>query len=95
MAYPITQTDLLFKNVFKKKKFNGEDMTLRNNVLDGKYNGELELGKYNNVKRLGGIIGESPLIIKIYPLDTGIEEKKVEEKRVITFGIERKNHGIY
>ena len=95
VAYPITQTDLLFKNVFKKKKFNGEDMTLRNNVLDGKYNGELELGKYNNVKRLGGIIGESPLIIKIYPLDTGIEEKKVEEKRVITFGIERKNHGIY
>ena len=92
VPYPITQTDLLFKNVFKKKKFSGEDMILRNNVLDGKYNRELELGMYNNVKRLGGIIGETTLMIKIYPLDTGIQEEKVKEKRVLTFGIERKEH---
>lgn len=92
VPYPITQTDLLFKNVFKKKKFSGEDMILRNNVLDGKYNRELELGMYNNVKRLGGILGETPEKIKIYPLDTGIQEEKVKEKRIITFGIERKEH---
>ena len=85
--FPITQTDILFKENFVKKKFNGSDMEVIENKLDGAYTGEIILGKYSNLNELGGIIGQSPLIIKIYPISLG-EEEKLEEKKqkVISFG---------
>lgn len=71
--FPITQTDILFKETFVKKRFSGEDMEIIRDKTDGVYNGEVILGKYNNLKELGGIIGQSPLVIKIYSLKS--EEK--------------------
>ena len=62
-------------------------MEVIENKLDGAYTGEIILGKYSNLNELGGIIGQSPLIIKIYPISLG-EEEKLEEKKqkVISFG---------
>ncbi len=93
--FPITQTDILFKENFVKKKFNGSDMEVIENKLDGAYTGEIILGKYSNLNELGGIIGQSPLIIKIYPISLG-EEEKLEEKKqkVISFGITRTIHSL-
>ena len=93
--FPITQTDILFKENFVKKKFNESDMEVIENKLDGAYTGEIILGKYTNLNELGGIIGQSPLIIKIYPISLG-EEEKVEEKeqKVISFGITRTIHSL-
>jgi hypothetical protein len=93
--FPITQTDILFKENFVKKKFNGSDMEVIENKLDGAYTGEIILGKYTNLNELGGIIGQSPLIIKIYPISLG-EDEKVEEKeqKVISFGITRTIHSL-
>ena len=93
--FPITQTDILFKENFVKKKFNGSDMEVIENKLDGAYTGEIILGKYTNLNELGGIIGQSPLIIKIYPVSLG-EEEKLEEKeqKVISFGITRVTHSL-
>ncbi len=93
--FPITQTDILFKENFVKKKFNGSDMEVIENKLDGAYTGEIILGKYTNLNELGGIIGQSPLIIKIYPISLG-EEEKLEEKeqKVISFGITRTIHSL-
>ena len=93
--FPITQTDILFKENFVKKKFNGSDMEVIENKLDGAYTGEIILGKYTNLNELGGIIGQSPLIIKIYPVSLG-EEEKLEEKeqKVISFGITRITHSL-
>lgn len=93
--FPITQTDILFKENFVKKKFNGSDMEVIENKLDGAYTGEIILGKYSNLNELGGIIGQSPLIIKIYPISLG-EDEKVEEKeqKVISFGITRTIHSL-
>lgn len=71
--FPITQTDILFKETFVKKRFSGEDMEIIRDKTDGVYNREVILGKYNNLKELGGIIGQSPLVIKIYSLKS--EEK--------------------
>ena len=93
--FPITQTDILFKENFVKKKFNGSDMEVIENKLDGAYTGEIILGKYSNLNELGGIIGQSPLIIKIYPISLG-EEEKLEEKKqkVISFEITRTIHSL-
>ncbi len=93
--FPITQTDILFRENFVKKKFNGSDMEVIENKLDGAYTGEIILGKYSNLNELGGIIGQSPLIIKIYPISLG-EEEKLEEKKqkVISFGITRTIHSL-
>ena len=93
--FPITQTDILFRENFVKKKFNGSDMEVIENKLDGAYTGEIILGKYSNLNELGGIIGQSPLIIKIYPVSLG-EEEKLEEKeqKVISFGITRTIHSL-
>ena len=55
--FPITQTDILFRENFVKKKFNGSDMEVIENKLDGAYTGEIILGKYSNLNELGGIIG--------------------------------------
>ena len=93
--FPITQTDILFKENFVKKKFNGSDMEVIENKLDGAYTGEIILGKYSNLNELGGIIGQSPLIIKIYPISLGEEEKMEEKKqKVISFGITRTIHSL-
>ena len=93
--FPITQTDILFRETFINKKFNDKDMTIIKNKKEGVYNGELILGEYNNLNELGGIIGQSPLIIKIYPVSLG-EEEKLEEKeqKVISFGITRTIHSL-
>lgn len=74
----LTQTDILFKNTFKNKKFSSKDMNIINNSLEGAYNGEVILGEYNNLKELGGIQGQSPLIIKIYPVSLGEEKNRIE-----------------
>ena len=93
--FPITQTDILFRENFVKKKFNGSDMEVIENKLDGAYTGEIILGKYSNLNELGGIIGQSPLIIKIYPISLGEEEKMEEKKqKVISFGITRTIHSL-
>lgn len=93
--FPITQTDILFKENFVKKKFNGSDMEVIENKLDGAYTGEIILGKYTNLNELGGIIGQSPLIIKIYPVNPGKEEKAEEkEQKIISFGITRITHSL-
>ena len=93
--FPITQTDILFRETFINKKFNDKDMMIIKNKKEGVYNGELILGEYNNLNELGGIKGQSPLIIKIYPVSLG-EEEKLEEKeqKVISFGITRTIHSL-
>ena len=70
-------------------------MMIIKNKKEGVYNGELILGEYNNLNELGGIKGQSPLIIKIYPVSLG-EEEKLEEKeqKVISFGITRTIHSL-
>ena len=74
------------------ENFTTKDMDVNKNKPDGKYIGEITLGIYNNIARLGGIHGQSPVKIKIYAV--GLEEVKVKEdkKKVITFGIEEKEH---
>ena len=70
-------------------------MEVIENKLDGAYTGEIILGKYTNLNELGGIIGQSPLIIKIYPISLGEEEKMEEkEQKVISFGITRTIHSL-
>ncbi len=93
--FPITQTDILFRENFVKKKFNGSDMEVIKNKLDGAYNGEIILGKYNNLNELGGIIGQSPLVIKVYPISLGEEEQiEKKEKKVISFGITKNIYSL-
>lgn len=92
VPFPITQTDILFRENFILENFTAKDMDVNKNKPDGKYIGEITLGIYNNIARLGGIHGQSPVKIKIYVV--GLEEVKVKEdkKKVITFGIEEKEH---
>ena len=92
VPFPITQTDILFRENFILENFTTKDMDVNKNKPDGKYIGEITLGIYNNIARLGGIHGQSPVKIKIYAV--GLEEVKVKEdkKKVITFGIEEKEH---
>ena len=92
VPFPITQTDILFRENFILENFTAKDMDVNKNKPDGKYIGEITLGIYNNIARLGGIHGQSPVKIKIYAV--GLEEVKVKEdkKKVITFGIEEKEH---
>ena len=83
VPFPITQTDILFRENFMLKCFTDEDMDVNENEPNGEYIGKVTLGIYNNIARLGGINGQSPLIIKIYATGQVEEEKnkKADENK--------------
>lgn len=73
----VRQKDILFVESFEQNDFKSYDMEVKD-VSGEEHIKEIKLGEYNNLEKLGGIVGGEELIIKVYKE----KKKEVEEKKI-------------
>lgn len=74
----VRQKDILFVESFEQNDFKSYDMEVKD-VSGEEHIKEIKLGEYNNLEKLGGIVGGEELIIKVYKE----KKKEVEEKKIV------------
>ena len=73
----VRQKDILFVESFEQNDFKSYDMEVKD-VSGEEHIKEIKLGEYNNLEKLGGIVGGEELIIKVYKE----KKKEVEETKI-------------